>query len=285
MTTCPMPPFQPRQSIPAPAPDGPGLRSDPRPDRLARGIAGGRHVVELDLHRAGEAQPRVVALPHDRDDDIVSNARVTRPGRSGRPRRTPDPVASWRSGRSGSRPGPTPGRTASPVHSPAPLSTAPPADTGRAHASPPRSRTVTPVRAVPRPVGGAGSSRTIVVWPSPTPETSSTELVGPWGRVPTVIPKSARLVMVAQHATRRPRPTRGHVAVTDLAGCNPWPSPRRPPPDPVRVASPNSSPRPVGRDLAGSADSRHRGGRAGERHPRGPHPRRASGGHRQRSRP
>ena len=47
-----------------------------------------------------------------------------------------------------------------PVHSPAPLSTAPPAGTGRAKASSASTSTVTPVRATPRPSGGAGSSRT-----------------------------------------------------------------------------------------------------------------------------
>src|ERR1700728_983636 len=46
----------------------------------------------------------------------------------------------------------------SPVHSPAPLSTAPPAGTGAANTSPPGSITVTPVRAMPRPAGGGGSS-------------------------------------------------------------------------------------------------------------------------------
>ena len=46
-----------------------------------------------------------------------------------------------------------------PVHSPAPLSTAPPAGSGRENASSASTRTVTPVRATPRPSGGGGSSR------------------------------------------------------------------------------------------------------------------------------
>ncbi len=50
----------------------------------------------------------------------------------------------------------------SPVHSPAPLSTAAPAGTGELNRSPPGSSTVTPVRAIPRPAGGGGSSRQTV---------------------------------------------------------------------------------------------------------------------------
>ena len=49
-----------------------------------------------------------------------------------------------------------------PVHSPHPLSTAPPAGTGRARMSSAGRITVTPVRAIPRPAGGSGSSRHIV---------------------------------------------------------------------------------------------------------------------------
>src|SRR5436309_1976209 len=83
-------------------------------------------------------------------------------------------------------------RTATkPVHSPQPFNTAPPAGIGCRHGLPPRSSTVTPVRATPGPSGGGGSSRQIVAWPSPTPGTSSTELVGPAGNRPILIPKSA----------------------------------------------------------------------------------------------
>ena len=56
-----------------------------------------------------------------------------------------------------------------PVHSPAPLSTAPPAGTGKRNRSPPGSITVTPVRAVPRPAGGGGSSRQHGGVPQPGP--------------------------------------------------------------------------------------------------------------------
>ncbi len=59
-----------------------------------------------------------------------------------------------------------------PVHSPAPFRTAPPAGTGLRNMLPPRSTTVTPVLATPRPVGGPGSSRQTVAWPTPTPGTS-----------------------------------------------------------------------------------------------------------------
>ena len=54
-----------------------------------------------------------------------------------------------------------------PVHSPAPLRTAPPAGTGSRKPLPPGSTTVTPVRATPRPTGGSGSSRHTVAWPTP----------------------------------------------------------------------------------------------------------------------
>ena len=56
------------------------------------------------------------------------------------------------------------------MHSPAPLSTAPPAGTGRPNASSAEpSRTVTPVRATPRPAGGSGSSRQTRGVPEPDP--------------------------------------------------------------------------------------------------------------------
>src|SRR5688500_15228612 len=77
-----------------------------------------------------------------------------------------------------------------PVHSPAPLSTAPPAGTGRRYASSASSSVVTPVRATPRPEGGGGSSRWTVACPRPTPGTSSTEFVGPVGRAPMTTPRS-----------------------------------------------------------------------------------------------
>ncbi len=53
------------------------------------------------------------------------------------------------------------------MHSPAPLRTAPPAGIGKRNGLPPGSITVTPVRATPRPSGGAGSSRHTVAWPRP----------------------------------------------------------------------------------------------------------------------
>src|SRR3954454_22671730 len=77
-----------------------------------------------------------------------------------------------------------------PVHSPAPLSTAPPAGIIRVNASSASTRQVTPVRAIPRPAGGGSSSRCTVACPSPTPATSSTELVGPVGSDPITIPRS-----------------------------------------------------------------------------------------------
>ena len=61
-----------------------------------------------------------------------------------------------------------------PVSSPAPFRTAVPAGTGSACSvsTGPGSTAVTPVRAIPRPAGGSGSSRQTVTWPTVTPETS-----------------------------------------------------------------------------------------------------------------
>ena len=56
------------------------------------------------------------------------------------------------------------------------------------------SITVTPVLATPRPAGGGGSSRQTVAWPTPTPGTSTIEPVGPLGRMPILIPRSAARV-------------------------------------------------------------------------------------------
>src|SRR3954454_14667698 len=91
-----------------------------------------------------------------------------------------------------------------PVHSPAPLSTAPPAGTIRVNASSASTRQVTPVRAIPRPAGGGSSSRCTVACPSPTPATSSTELVGPVGSDPITIPRSRARGMPSsnQHRAR-----------------------------------------------------------------------------------
>ena len=69
-----------------------------------------------------------------------------------------------------------------PVHSPAPLSTAPPAGTGRGEGVLGEHEQVTPVRATPRPAGARLVAMDTVAWPRPTPATSSTELVGPVGR-------------------------------------------------------------------------------------------------------
>src|SRR3954451_868422 len=98
-----------------------------------------------------------------------------------------------------------------PVHSPAPFSTAPPAGSIRVNASSARTRQVTPVRATPRPAGGAASSRSTVAWPRPTPPTSRTELVGPVGRDPIEIPRSrARGMPFIQPVVRPPTPAMLH---------------------------------------------------------------------------
>src|SRR5579859_1574149 len=102
-----------------------------------------------------------------------------------------------------------------PVHSPAPFSTAPPAGTGLRNMLPPRSTTVTPVRATPRPAGGAGSSRHTVACPTPTPGTSTIDAVCPFGRIPILMPRSAARV------TRRSSSTKERARMTP-------PSPARP---------------------------------------------------------
>src|SRR5580704_8550302 len=91
-----------------------------------------------------------------------------------------------------------------PVHSPAPFSTAPPAGTGLANMFPPGSMTVTPVRATPRPAGGAGSSRHTVTCPTPRPGTSAIEAVGPAGSTPILMPRSrARMFCPFDSLTQR----------------------------------------------------------------------------------
>src|SRR3954451_3143141 len=91
-----------------------------------------------------------------------------------------------------------------PVHSPAPFRTAPPAETGRRNVSIPGISTVTPVRATPRPSGGSGSSRHTVAWPRPTPGTSRTLPLGPDGRLPILIARSAARGMRSSCRTTLP---------------------------------------------------------------------------------
>ena len=61
---------------------------------------------------------------------------------------------------------------------------------------------MTPVRATPSPAGGAGSSRQIVVWPSPTSGTSRTEPVGPDGKLADTDSQVSN-THAAQHAVRK----------------------------------------------------------------------------------
>ena len=106
-----------------------------------------------------------------------------------------------------------------PMASPAPLRTAPPAGTRDSNSSSARNGTiaVTPVRATPRPAGGAGSSRQIVACPTATFATSTIELVGPGSSRPIRQPElpraGARRGAAARRATRGP----------------PWPGGRRAP--------------------------------------------------------
>ena len=73
-----------------------------------------------------------------------------------------------------------------PVSSPAPFRAVAPAATGlRKNDSPGPGRiAVTPVRALPRPTGGSGSSRTTVTWPTRTPATSVIAFAAPASRWP-----------------------------------------------------------------------------------------------------
>ena len=76
----PIPPFQPRQIIPVPAPTAPSAGRSADAASTARPASAG-----LDLDDAGLAEPAVVALPHDRDDDVVhADARVGGDGRRDR---------------------------------------------------------------------------------------------------------------------------------------------------------------------------------------------------------
>src|SRR5215470_5858036 len=101
-----------------------------------------------------------------------------------------------------------------PVHSPAAFSTAPPAGTGVRNMLPPRSITVTPVRATPRPAGGGTSSRQTVACPTPTPGTSTIDAVCPFGRIPMLMPRSAA------RATRQSLPNEEAASMSNpgLAG-------------------------------------------------------------------
>ena len=76
------------------------------------------------------------------------------------------------------------------------------------------------MRAPPRPSGGSGSSRRTVACPSPTPATSSTELVGPVGSVP--MPGSRGLVRAAWR-----HPARQRAAEAEWACWRRDPHPRR----------------------------------------------------------
>ena len=117
------------------------------------------------------------------------------------------------------------------------------------------------MRATPRPAGGAASSRWTVACPSPTPATSSTELVGPVGSAPIPIPRSRARGMPP--SCREPRRRGSREMLAPCAVPVVWsPDTRRH--DPKHEV------------WVGVADPRHRGARAGRRDPR----RAASDGHR-----
>ena len=130
----PMPPLNPRQRH-----AGARRRRRPRaaarttPRWLARALSAAADVVAAHLHPSRVGQEAVVALGDHRDDHVgVADRRRPPPSAARRPRRRPGRAASSRSGRSGSRAGPTRLRVRKPVHSPAPLRTAPPAGIGEA---------------------------------------------------------------------------------------------------------------------------------------------------------
>src|SRR3954466_11947833 len=110
-----------------------------------------------------------------------------------------------------------------PVHSPAPFNTAPPAGNGLENASSASTRTVTPVRAMPRPSGGGGSSRRSVGGPSPTPGMSRTALVSPVRRDPMTIPRSrARGMPASKQASAAAREGRAVRLPRGEDGAPPW---------------------------------------------------------------
>ena len=147
-----------------------------------------------------------------------------------------------------------------PVHSPAPLSTAPPAGSGRVKASSASTSTLTPVRATPRPSGGGGSSRWIVACPRPTPATSRTELVGPVGQGPDHDPQVTR----ARHGAHPASTERRYVIGSDHASVHA---------DPRGLVAGDAAPRADARGLGRRTDRGHRGPRAGRPDPRGAAPR------------
>ncbi len=198
-----MPPLKPRQLMPVPAPTAPSSGAEPpAPARAASSAA--------------LTSSRPICIRRGSDRKLSSHSATTGMITSSAPIAGSSAMSSSHAA-SYTRPScivevrkigvstrPHSEAAIKPVHSPAPLSTAPPAGTGLRNMLPPRSITLTPVRATPRPAGGAGSSRHTVACPTPTPGTSTIDAVRPAGSVPILRPRSAARVISRSSRTRLP---------------------------------------------------------------------------------
>src|SRR3954447_10809308 len=185
-----MPALNPSALMPAPAPTAPCSTASPPTDERAAA-------------QAARTSSTVTRIVRGSDRKLSSHSATTGTTTSSTPTAGFSSTSSWHAAsytrptcmvdvrKTGVSSVPHSRRAMKPVHSPQPLRIAPPAVAGRPNRSSATCRTVTPVRATPGPPGGGGSSAQIVVCPSPTPATSSTELVRPRGSWPILIPKSA----------------------------------------------------------------------------------------------
>ena len=167
----PIPPFQPNATMPAPAPTQPCSTA---PAVRRRDGPGG--VRSLDLHGAGVVEPAVVAFADDGNHDVVDADAPDRPRtRAATAPSKTRPTAIVEVRKTGVSISPHSEIWRNPVSSPAPFRTAAPARArgcGTSDALAPGTIAVTPVRAIPRPVGWRRLVAHTVTWPTRTPATS-----------------------------------------------------------------------------------------------------------------
>ncbi len=183
----PMPPLKPRQLIPVPDPTAPSAGRPPR-RAAASASATSSRVTCMRRESLSQLSSHSATIGMMTSSSPIAGSSAMSSSQAASYTR-PTCIVLVRNSGVSTRPHSCAVRK--PVHSPAPLRTAPPAGTGSRKPLPPGSTTVTPVRATPRPCGGSGSSRHTVAWPTPTPATSTIEPVGPLGSVPILIPNSA----------------------------------------------------------------------------------------------
>ena len=201
----PMPPLKPRHDMPVPAPTAPssggaGAAARERPPRRVPAphvSAVSTCITRQSLRNESSHSPTTGMTTSSATPECSS-------ARSGRPRRRPGRAASSTSGRPASRPTPHSAAVRKPVHSPAPLSTAPPAAAAACRRPRPARAVVTPVRASPLPAGGAGSSRTS----GGVAETDAGHVEDGVGRAGRQHPDADPELAGARHAVILPEPRR-----------------------------------------------------------------------------